>query len=169
MVGSCWEWQGGLSGKGYASMSITTNNKRQNNRRQKTILIHREFYKYYHNIENLPSNIHVHHNCYNKKCVDPSHLESIDGIEHCKMEAKKERFNGMCKSGLHRLKENEKGAGNQCRICYLNYQQSEKAHLSNLESHRKSRRKESEKAHQIRLEYQRKYRQRKKLNNIMIL
>ena len=63
--GNCWEWKGGVAGKGYGSFYL-------NGRRIKA---HR--YAYQTLVGAIPEGLEIDHLCRNRKCVNPNHMEVV--------------------------------------------------------------------------------------------
>lgn len=61
----CQEWQGSLTWNGYGEFK----------HEGKTVRAHRFSYKYF--VGKIPENLIVHHECKNRKCVNPKHLKAI--------------------------------------------------------------------------------------------
>jgi HNH endonuclease len=61
-LGECWEWQGAKQNTGYAQLMV----------KGKRWLVHRYAWTLVHGP--IPDDLLVLHNCYNRKCVNPSHL-----------------------------------------------------------------------------------------------
>jgi hypothetical protein len=67
----CWNWIGTLSHNGYASMSVDYKHRRATH----------VFLKEISGID-VPKGMHADHLCYNRKCVNPDHLEVVEPIEN---------------------------------------------------------------------------------------
>lgn len=103
IVGSCWEWQG-WKDNGYGKLTINGHK----------INAHRFVFMYFNNIPYLSKRDHVHHICYNKSCVNPSHLELLSIEEHMRIENNRER-SPYCRRGLHLLTDTRKN--HRCSEC----------------------------------------------------
>lgn len=69
--GGCWEWTGGLTGAGYGSFSVDGRN----------LYAHR--YAYEALVPGgIPDQHELHHECENRKCVNPKHLTPVTVPEH---------------------------------------------------------------------------------------
>lgn len=73
-VSGCWNWTGGLNGKGYAY--IWTGPKRKGDMRQ-AYKVAWEF-----KFGPIPKGLELHHKCENRKCVNPDHLELTTHKQH---------------------------------------------------------------------------------------
>ena len=69
----CWEWQGALSqnGKGYGVLTVD----------KKNVAAHRFSWELVHGA--IPNGQEIDHKCFNKKCVNPSHLRLANRAENC--------------------------------------------------------------------------------------
>ena len=66
----------------------------------------------------IPAGFHVHHTCHNKRCVNPEHLQAIDGTEHARMHAA-ERITDTCIHGHTKLDGYVDPSGKRkCRTCH---------------------------------------------------
>jgi len=68
----CWLWKGTVSNRGYGSLCV--NNIK--------LLVHRYSFMYFNNTPYLKTTQHIHHRCYNKLCVNPSHLQLVTPSQH---------------------------------------------------------------------------------------
>jgi hypothetical protein len=66
----CWDWRGQFSVDGYPRFRIGTVDVRA----------HRWFYEDL--VGPVPAGFHVHHECRNKRCVNPAHLVAVSLEEH---------------------------------------------------------------------------------------
>ena len=64
-VDSCWEWTGSFNHNGYGYISINNKTKRS----------HRISYELFKG--KIPEGLQIHHECRNRKCVNPEHLEAV--------------------------------------------------------------------------------------------
>lgn len=80
-LSDCWIWLGGTSGQGYGYIWVEGN---------KLILVHRLAYNLAYEVT-VPKGVDIHHTCYNKRCVNYTHLQALDHAEHGKITA--EDFN----------------------------------------------------------------------------
>jgi len=102
----CWEWQGCYSPNGYGFIRINGKN----------IKTHRFIYEHY--CGELITNIEIHHKCENRKCCNPTHLESLSHKEHSQKHSVTH-----CKSGHEFTPESTyiRPDGNRtCRTCNAN-------------------------------------------------
>jgi hypothetical protein len=68
---TCWNWKGASNGSGYGEFHFQNQSKRA----------HRVSYEYF-NDKKIPWGMVVDHLCFNRKCVNPSHLEVITSGEN---------------------------------------------------------------------------------------
>lgn len=66
----CWEWNGCLNAKGYGQ--ITWHGLHYQ--------FHRFIYEYFQG--EIDSDLVIHHKCYNRRCVNPLHLEQVTQREN---------------------------------------------------------------------------------------
>lgn len=72
----CWEWTGAKNDGGYGIADVGG----------VALLAHRVFYSMYAG-PILPGH-HVHHECRNRACVNPEHLEALSGDDHSRIHGK---------------------------------------------------------------------------------
>jgi len=68
----CWEWIGALGEDGYAAL-------KKDGKRWRAARFFVEYYK-----NKIPLGYTVDHLCFNKKCVNPEHLEVVTQAENCR-------------------------------------------------------------------------------------
>jgi len=78
----CWLWIGSLHPKGYGSFYAGGRH----------IYAHRYLYEYLNGP--VPAGLELHHNCENKSCVRPHHLEAVTHQENIRRAAERGVFNG---------------------------------------------------------------------------
>lgn len=78
---TCWEWTGRLDRNGYG---IASKNK-------KNVFAHRVSLEIFGG-EKLNPDLHVDHLCYNKRCVNPKHLEQVTPMENVQRAIRKGVF-----------------------------------------------------------------------------
>jgi HNH endonuclease len=73
---TCWIWNGAVNADGYGRYKFfdASTGKRRD------IAAHRFVYQSLRDV--IPSDMELHHQCHNRRCVNPSHLEPLTGIEH---------------------------------------------------------------------------------------
>lgn len=107
----CWEWLGWETNSGYAQFRIGI----------KKYLVHRISYEMYKGI--IPKYYEVDHLCKNKKCVNPDHLESVEGKENNRRSNSKSSINSKktnCNNGHEFTIQNTyvtKQGHRECIIC----------------------------------------------------
>jgi hypothetical protein len=69
----CWEWTGALNPEGYGILTYVAISPYP-------IRAHRLSYEL--SVGPIPDNMHVHHVCENRRCVNPAHLMAVDAREH---------------------------------------------------------------------------------------
>lgn len=67
----CWEWLGHLSQDGYGQMGI----RNWYGKKYANVNAHRVSYLFFKG--DLIKGMHIDHLCFNKKCVNPDHLEQV--------------------------------------------------------------------------------------------
>lgn len=72
-ITGCWNWNGAVSNNGYA----------QTVRHRKKVGAHRVAFM--ERFGEIPPRFHVHHQCENRKCVNPEHMEAISPSDHAKL------------------------------------------------------------------------------------
>lgn len=104
---SCWNWIGHVTASGYGQYG-------QGLRRTYT---HRWIYEYTYGIR--LGDLHIHHKCKNRKCVNPEHLQAMTQGKHSRLELTGRRTT-HCQRG-HEFTENTtytspKGI-RRCKLC----------------------------------------------------
>ena len=112
----CWEWQGEISNWGYGVFY----------KHGKTHYAHRYFYELF--VGKIPKGFQVDHLCFNKKCVNPKHLEAVTEKEnHVRANKEKARKNLKCPQGhsysgenLYIIYDKKRGRTHKaCRACKI--------------------------------------------------
>jgi hypothetical protein len=111
----CWDWIGHKFSNGYAYGCF--NGKR-------SILVHRWSYEHFRG--KISNNLHCHHICYNRACVNPYHLElrtNKDNVldDSSASLALKNKNKTHCKHGHEFTKNNtytSKEGWRRCRTCH---------------------------------------------------
>jgi hypothetical protein len=63
----CWEWQGYVMPQGYGQFGA--------NGKHSLVLAHRMVYEF--EVGKIPEGLTIDHLCYNRRCVNPAHLEAV--------------------------------------------------------------------------------------------
>lgn len=84
----CWLWTASTRSGGYGQIWINGTCR----------LAHRVTYEDHHGVI-LTRNVHLHHVCGRKGCVNPSHLEPLVASDHHRLHGRKQR---RCKHPEHR-------------------------------------------------------------------
>jgi HNH endonuclease len=90
----CWEWTAGKSG-GYGIFGVN----------RKPLRAHRFAYEFFNGP--IPLGFEPHHNCWNKACVNPTHLELVSHSEHPRISAEVIDFGAFRRSKTHCLRGHE--------------------------------------------------------------
>lgn len=108
----CWIWQRRLSAKGYGALCAEG----------REVRAHRASYELAHG--EIPDGFHIHHLCRNRRCINPDHLEAIDGRDHPVLHRDERPVSLHCRNGHLRSFENcffaTKASGARrivCRVC----------------------------------------------------
>ncbi len=108
---NCWEWVGSLSPHGYGLFHYQRANR----------FAHRITWELFKGP--IPFGKHIHHQCENRKCVNPAHLECVSPLEHFNKHPEspiyKLKLRTHCNQGHPYIISNlkpRKGA-RRCRIC----------------------------------------------------
>ena len=110
----CWDWGGTVHANGYGIISSG----------RKRMLAHR--WSYEHHVGPIPDGLVIDHLCRNRKCVNPSHLEPVTGLENLRRGLGYALQNGMrrsCINGHEYTDENTyltPGGKPRCRQCSRN-------------------------------------------------
>lgn len=109
----CWEWTGEKFATGYPRIRVDNVDLRA----------HRVVWSLL--VGPIPKHRHLHHKCFNKVCVNPSHLEPVTPKEH----AKRHGVTGICKANAekhfcsagHKFSEENTykrpDGGRECKMC----------------------------------------------------
>jgi len=106
----CWEWQGWVNRNGYCHITL----------KRKGILAHRFIFMYYYN--NIDSKMTIHHKCYNRKCVNPIHLEQMsyrENILHGNTMASINAQKTHCPQGHEYTSDNTYINSRNSRVCKI--------------------------------------------------
>ena len=76
----CWDWIGAVSDMGYGRVTI---------RGSTDAVAHRMVYKIL--VGPIPKGMHLHHECENRLCVNPSHMLLLTPAEHSARHAEMRR------------------------------------------------------------------------------
>lgn len=113
-LGRCWEWRGMVDGKGYGVLgSWPIGHSRRPHR-----------FSYFLQYGPIPAGLTLHHQCENKRCVNPVHLKALTTSEHSRISNKGRRVthcpHGHLLAGDNlRLWVNKKNIIKRaCRICH---------------------------------------------------
>lgn len=119
--GGCWEWTGTLKTKGYGGIRIFEGGGRE-------VLAHRHIWHLLRG--SLPTHIHLHHKCENKRCVNPDHLQPLTPREHFAITPQNIAsagtwVGGKCRSEHPLTEENlyvSPSGHRRCRTCFNEWQ-----------------------------------------------
>lgn len=121
-----WEWQGHLT-NGYGRVWLSTGSH----------LAHRAVYEMF--VGPIPDGLTLDHLCYNPRCVNPDHMETVTLAENVARAAKRRhQIASTCRAGKHPYPENrilERSTGKtRCQGCQrearARYKASRKAEAS---------------------------------------
>ena len=73
----CWEWIGARTAAGYGEFALNA----PNDPFPRMVLAHRLSFELHH-AEPIPKGLVLDHLCRNRGCVNPSHLEPVEGAEN---------------------------------------------------------------------------------------
>jgi len=108
----CWEWTGYIAKNGYAIFRLP----------DKRTTAHRAAYELL--VGPIPEGLTLDHLCYNRRCVNPAHLEPVTQRENTlrspRTQATKNATKTHCKRGHPLEGENLAlwGKGRHCRTCH---------------------------------------------------
>lgn len=74
----CWEWQGPISSPGYAVLNLGKRHVPEGVR--PWVYAHRYSWEFY--MGPIPEGLQVDHVCFNKRCVNPNHLDPVTPREN---------------------------------------------------------------------------------------
>jgi hypothetical protein len=72
--GYCWTWKGYTSNKGYGFIRFREGSKRR------LRLVHRVAYELL--VDTNLDGLVLHHECFNRRCINPQHLSAMTSQEH---------------------------------------------------------------------------------------
>ena len=117
----CWGWDGAHGSGGYAVISSHGS----------LTYAHRFFYEELNGP--APEGFHLHHQCRNKWCVNPGHLEAVAATEHQKRHAGERKPKTHCPQG-HRYEHTTAGGKQRCLVCRreesARYRESNRAQIA---------------------------------------
>lgn len=102
----CWSWVGYLGESGYGRMSV-------NGKMQRT---HRLSYEAF--VGPIPDGLTIDHLCFNKRCLNPAHLEAVTQHENTLRHVRRKT---ECSQGHSWVDENiyvDNRGGRRCRECH---------------------------------------------------
>lgn len=104
----CWLWTGATKSHGYGYLG----------RNGKTLHAHR--YAFELEVGPIPEGFQVDHLCFNRACVNPSHLEAVPPVVNMRRAAKR-NYGKVCRNGHPKTEANiyvtTQGV-TQCRACH---------------------------------------------------
>lgn len=111
----CWQWLGAWRSFGYGGISIGVSEKGH----PRNVLAHRFSYEYF--VGPIKSGLEIDHQCGNRRCVNPDHLEVVTRTENRRRGADPQRAKTHCRNGHAYDATNTylTPAGNRsCRTCH---------------------------------------------------
>ena len=105
----CFVWQGPVNRKGYGAATSR--------------LAHRVVYEQVNG--RVPDGMEVHHECGNRRCINPAHLRAVTHRANVALSK-----TGFCRSGRHPFEApQEPGRYNGCLLCHAERERNRRARL----------------------------------------
>lgn len=107
----CWVWTGGVGGSGYGAMNFRDWESKDR------YMGPAHIWAYNHYVGPVPEGLQIDHQCRNRLCCNPAHLEPVTPKENMRRVFQHKK---TCAQGHPWIPENiwkHKGGGNYCKIC----------------------------------------------------